>query len=99
MSTKINCTIYNIFYWTIFVLQWQLTTRIQYAYDIHCLQNVTDIINVLNSTALPCAENETESFKNWLDNLTDLAVKTDNHSIRLRTDSSLIIKCVENFVL
>ena len=60
------------------------------------LQNVSDIINLLNLTTIPCATNETESFESELDNVTDLVARAHNHSTNLVTNSSFIIKCVKN---
>ena len=61
----------------------------------YSLQNITDIMEMLDLTVLPCAINETESFQNGLDGLRDLITRAHNHSTNLMTNSSLIIESVE----
>lgn len=61
----------------------------------YSLQNVTDIMEMLDSAVLPCAINETESFQDGLDDLRDLVTRAHNHSTNLMTNSSLIIESVE----
>ena len=56
------------------------------------LQNVSDIINTLNITALPCAINETDLFDEELEVVQALVENANNHSADLVDNSLLIIK-------